>query len=67
MDPIEKKGGVYILKDFKKGMYLFLLGLGIFVGVMASMALDAGNTKLTQQILMTWIAFIGGGILFMDF
>jgi len=52
------------LKDFKKGLFLFLLGLGILVGLMASKALDAGNTKLAQQIIMTWVAFIGAGVLF---
>ena len=52
------------MKDFKKGLYLFLLGIGILVGLMASNALDEGNTKEVQQILMTWVAVIGVGILF---
>ncbi|PJO44875.1 hypothetical protein [Lysinibacillus xylanilyticus] len=52
------------MKDFKKGLFLFLLGLSIFIDLMAYKALDAGNTKLAQQIIMTWVALISSGVLF---
>lgn len=46
------------MKNFKKGLYLFLLGIGVLVGLMASNALEEGNTKAAQQIIMTWVGLI---------
>jgi len=52
------------MKDLKKGFYLLLLSMSIIVGLLASNALDVGDAQLAKQILITWVAVIGGVVLF---